>query len=573
MSREKRPDFFPVATKQPTVILTNYIHYDGIGDFSHLLDIMEAFMPFAAKLGIKVVPLVLCLNAKRQMVVNKIEERCSSLRPFIFTVDKINPPDLIPLFEEFVGNNKKLQKTLNRALSIFQISTATTKEQKDLLLKFCQPNIPIVNISEQAGLRTSAMFSVYAPPEERDRLAGDSKNINDRWMGLENQTYCYGVKIKAPLLMSKTEAILALENTDFMRVLLGYSDPQSMPSEETATEFLRSNQLIPAYLQSQESIMRFIFYCLEQPSLAGSDMTFYINNYENIFASRCKMAFSEKDFKATITHLPITKLIEDDVVVPLFEGSLIYNPHFHKLKDLGIASIEINSNGTSRTIILDSESSSNKRRIRILTDFNLNDHDYDYLFHIASSVVGISGDNTLEKALSHDKLPVLQSENKYTFERGMLVLGQLAQDYLPDLSAEVQEDLKRFFTRKNMRFDQPYNWSELLAVDITILLEHWQRVTAELRLKNNLYNNLNHIFYEALLHMSAAKGDIALLDLIYEHFPEIDFTIPNKLGKTVQAIATENGHENYLQELIRLADAQSATAMEIERRSGTGIDL
>lgn len=567
MSREKRPVFFPTAAKQPTVILTNYIHFDGIGDFNHLLDIMEAFMPLTTQLGIRVVPLVLCLSEKRQMVVNKIEERCPGLQPFIFTVDGRYPPDLIPLFEEFVASNNKLQKMLNGALSIFQISTAITKEQKDLLLKFCQPNIPIVNISEQAGLRTTAMFSVMSQVDERDRPVSALKNINDRWMGLEDKTYCYGVKIKAPLEMNKAEAILTLENTDFMRVLLGHSDPQSTPSEETATEFLRTNQLIPAYLQSQMSIMKFIYFCLEQPSLAGSsDLTFYINNYDNLFHPRCKMEFTQ-ELEASHVRLSATRVIEDEILVPLFEALLIQDPHFHHLKDLGIASIEINSNGNSRTMVLDSAgSTSPKRTIRILTDFNLNDHDYDYLFHIASSVVGVSGDNTLEKALSHDKLPVLQSEEKYTFERGMQALCQLAQDYLPDISAAVQEDLERFFTRKNMRLDKPSHWSELLAIDLAILLEHWQRVTAELRVKNNLYHNLDHIFYEALLHMSAAKGDIALLDLIYEYFPKIDFTIPNKLGNTVQTIAAENGHENYLQELSRLVGVQNTRAMEIEKK-------
>ncbi|STX37348.1 ankyrin repeat domain-containing protein [Legionella feeleii] len=567
MRREKRPAFFSPAAKQPTVILTNYIHFDGIGDFNHLLDIMEAFMPFATQLGIKVVPLVLCLREKRQTVVNNIKERCPGLQPFIFTVNARYPPDLIPLFEEFVGSSNKLQKMLNRALSIFQISTALTKEQKDFLLKFCQPNIPIVNISEQAGLRTTAMFSVMSRVGERDRPVSDLKNINDRWMGLENKPYCYGVKIKAPLVMTKAEAILALENTDFMRVLLGHSDPQSTPSEETVTAFLRSNQLIPAYLQSQDSIMKFIYFCLQQPSLAGSsDLTFYINNYNNFFHPRCKMEFTQ-ELEASHVRLSTTRVLENEIMVPIFEAIFINHPHFKHLKDLGIASIEINSNGSSRTIVLDSEdSTSNKRTIRILTDFNLNDHDYDYLFHIASSVVGFSGDNTLEKALSHDKLPVLQSEEKYTFERGMQALGQLAKNYLPEISPAVQEDFEKFFTRRNMRLDDPSKWPELLSIDLTSLLEQWQRVTAELRVKNNLYTNLDHIFYEALLHMSAAKGDITLLDLIYEQFPKIDLNIPNKLGKTVQTIAAESGHENYLQELSRLVDVQNTTAMEIEKK-------
>ncbi|MCC5015337.1 MULTISPECIES: hypothetical protein [unclassified Legionella] len=568
MAREKIPGFFHPGSKQPTLILSNYIHYDGIGDFSHLLDIMEALMPLAAKLGIKIVPLVICLTERKQTVIDKIAERCPGLRPFIFTADTISPPELPTLFAEFVGNNIKLQNKLRRALSIFQIATATTKEQKDLLLKFCQPGIPVVNISEQCGLRTSAQFSAISPIDERDYATPNLKNINDRWMGLEKQTYCYGVKIKAPLSMSKADAIQALENTDFKRALLGHGDSQEAPSEETITEFLRGNQLIPAYLQSKISIMKFIFFCLEQPTLAGQgDITFYINNYENLFTPRGN-PWQKVEASALI------EMQEEGARLPSFESFLInasYNPKFKNLCfsnliDLGFTSMEINLNGKSRTIVLNSDELAPKRTVRILTDFKLNDHDYDHLFHIANSVVGVSGDNTLEKALSHEKLPVLQSENKYPFERSMRALGQLAHDYLPDVSAAVQEDLERFFGRKNMRFDHASHWSELLAVDIPTLLAHWQRATPELRLKNNIYTHLDHIFYEALLHMSAATGDITLLHGIYEQFPDIDFTIPNKHGKTVEIIATENGHEGYLQELEHLAGVQSGKLMEMSKR-------
>ncbi|HHF7349307.1 TPA: hypothetical protein ACPSKE_002511 [Legionella feeleii] len=568
MAREKIPGFFHAASKQPTLILSNYIHYDGIGDFSHLLDIMEALMPLAARLGIKIVPLVICLNERKQTVIDKIAERCPGLKPFIFTAaDTINRAELPALFAEFVGNNIKLQNKLRRALSIFQISTATTKEQKDLLLKFCSPGIPVVNISEQCGLRTSAEFSPMSSIDERDRATPNLKNINDRWMGLEKQTYCYGVKIKAPLSMSKADAIQTLENTDFKRALLGHEDSEA-PSEEAITEFLRSNQLIPAYFQSKESIFKFLFFCLEQPTLTGQgDVTFYINNYENLFTSRGKPWQSQE--ASTLIDMQ-----EEGARLPNFELFLIAAPYFPKLKnlcfstlkDLGFTSLEINLNGNRRTIVLNSDELAPRRAIRILTDFKLNDHDYDHLFHIANSVVGVSGDNTLEKAISHEKLPVLQSENKYPFEVGMRTLGQLAQDYLPDVSAAVQEDLERFFGRKNMRLDQPSHWSELLAVDIPTLLTHWQRAIPELRVKNNLYTHLDHIFYEALLHMSAATGDIALLHGIYEQFPDIDFTIPNKHGKTVEIIATENGHEGYLQELVQLAGVQSGKLMEMSKR-------
>ncbi|STX41992.1 Uncharacterised protein [Legionella donaldsonii] len=575
MAREKIPGFFHPGSKQPTLILFNYIHYDGIGDFSHLLDIMEALMPLAATLGIKIVPLVICLTERKQTVIDKIAERCPGLTPFIFTADTRNPRELPALFEEFVGNTMKLQNRLRRALSIFQIATATTKEQKDLLLQFCRPGIPVVNISEQCGLRTAAQFSPISSIDERDRAIPNLKNINDRWMGLEKRTYCYGVKIKAPHSMSQADAIQTLENTDFMRALLGHTDSQEVPSEETITEFLRNNQLIPAYLQSKISIIKFIFFCLEQPTLARQgDITFYINNYDNLFTPTCNEWQPAEKVDASGVRLPLIKIKQEDAKLPPFESFLIAAPDYPKLKNLcfpnlknlGFTSIEINLNGNRRTIVLNSDEQTPKRTIRILTDFKLNDHDYDYLFHIANSVVGVSGDNTLEKALSHEKLPVLQSENKYPFEVSMRVLGQLAHDYLPDVSAAVQEDLERFFGRKNMRLDQPSHWSELLAVDIPTLLTHWQRATPELRVKNNLYTHLDHIFYEALLHMSAATGDITLLHEIYEQFPDIDFTIPNKHGKTVEIIATENGHEGYLQELVHLAGVQSGKLMEMSKR-------
>ncbi|MCL9685417.1 hypothetical protein [Legionella maioricensis] len=545
----------PRPHKDPTIILMNYVHSDGIGDFQHLLDIAKELHPLALQSGIVIVPLIFCLANIRETVEKKINKLNINLKPFIFTVEKKHPEleQLNEQFSKFMDSQIELQNNLNNALTIFQISTATTTFQKNILLKHCFPNIPIVNISEHSGLRTFADFSFGGfggDSDERDKPR-KIKNINDRWMGLQRRAQRYGIKLRPPLAMSREEALLSFEDQNYLHILLG-TDATSLVGKKEVADFIQKTQIIPAYLQRGTSIINFIWYCIKHEQYSDNDIVIHINN-NNVFNLRPSKIVDAEDLSAGWSFSASKSRVSggnEEILMPAFELMMLEKD----VQKYNIGSIEINVNGAEpRTISFGHWSATKK--IRILVGFYLEDEDYNKLYHASGPIIAVSGDNTIEQALSNNKLPFLQ-DDKYEFEEEMHALFHLALEYWPDMSSELKLSFTHYFLNKNMRLDNEEGIEQIVRTDWEKMHEVWPYIMGKLRQNNNIYNHLKTIFYEALLHASAEKGDVTLLNTIYSNAPEIDVTLPNKMGKTVLQIARMNNHIAYVQELSILFPRQ-----------------
>ncbi|CEG56776.1 hypothetical protein [Legionella fallonii] len=549
-----------------TVILVNYIHYDGIGDFQHLLDITKEIYPLALQSGIEVIPLVLCLSNLEESVKKRLNNLNMDLKTFIFTMEKKHPSleELNQQFSEFVASEVELQRNLKNALIIIQISTATTKYQKDTLLRYCYPDIPIVNISEHAGLRTTASFHPFPRDfDERDKVTNE-KNINDRWMGIAESlgkgALRYGIKLHSPLKISKEEALLTFTDQCYVRTLLKKESSQLIEKEEL-TDFINRTQIITAYLQEESSIIKFILYCLEHEKNSGKDILFHINS-NPIFDP--KLCYMHDVGELDNYFFSSMKNREDQFVVPKLESVLIKDGFQKYNFDNVEINVEVNVNGAIR-IIRFGFSPTVKKTVRILAGFCLEDGDYNKLYHLADSIVGVCGDNTLEKALSHNKLPFLQSDNKYTFESAMHALYHIGLESLPHASLQLKQYFSNYFLNKNMRLDDASRREEILQTDWNEMHTAWAVVGDYLRKNHNFYNHLKNIFYEALLHASAQRGDVELLTIIYKNVPAINIALPNKIGQTALELATRGNHTSYLNEFSMLFE-QLSDSMETQSK-------
>lgn len=545
--------FFPGAVNSKHVLLFNYIHYDGIGDFNHLIDFSREFTPLAKKLRVKLILFVVSTGNRKELVEQRLKTSLPTVKAHVLELGENSGDNAIEQFSHFIHNNKELREELSTTCCIFQISTSMAKAQKDIILKLSPCEIPVVIIPEISGLRTSALNLPISYIDPRDQLTPrdlQAKNINTRCLGLQKVPYQYGLKIKRTYLPN----VMALENRDFFKHLTGINDSGSTCSEEMLN-WANKPQLVPAYLQDWDSITRFMSFCFQRFQGAEQErLVIYLNNpkYRGetpLFSNTpyCLLSAGKIMYlkEHQLDHLILNK--QDKQFLPFMDYNLIFGPML--AVNANISAIEININGTVRRINCYPETSCNPpKTVSILTDFNLNDADYDILIANATDIVGVSGDNTIEKALTHDKLPFLQPNNKENFESVMNQLAQLAKCALPTEADNLVKDFEAFFCQKLMRLDKPQCSTRLLEINIQALFKVWHIVVDHLRENYNIFNHIAAIFCEPLVHYCAKAGDINLLHSINEHFGNIDFHTPNKQGETAGMIAEKNSNYNFLDE-------------------------
>lgn len=148
----------------------------------------------------------------------------------------------------------------------------------------------------------------------------------------------------------------------------------------------------------------------------------------------------------------------------------------------------------------------------------------------------------------------------------MCALYEISLASLPDASSQLKHDLSNYFLNNNMRLDDKTRREEILQTNWTEMQAALVVVGEYLQTNYNFYNHLQSIFYEALLHASAQKGDVDLLKIIHQHAPDINIAIPNKQGQTALELATLEGHTAYVKEFSALFKQQADT-VEKEKSS------
>lgn len=528
------------SPKEPTIILANYIHYDGIGDFYHLLGFLKALHPYAEQLKIKMIPFIICEEKRKNEVIHQINELSLNLQPVILTsTPPVNQKLFLTQLSSLFSENLNLQEQLKNCLCLFQVSTALTQDQKDLFRKYIPSGIPIVTISEHYGLRTAADFSAMSNVDPNDLLSTMYKNINNRWMGLDR----YGIKLEKKNMNSKDDILLNLTNKNFLHALIQCP----VITKETAQNFLEKNRIVPGYLQSERALFSFFQYCSQQSDFSNN-LVFFLNNYRNYFTKKKYFIDIENLIYANVLLSDFKKINDKEIGVNGFVNDLICNNDLlDKLRNQGFSSIEININGNLSVVTL-SEDSSLLRKIRIFTDFIFNEQDYDSLYALGSDIAAFSGDNTFEKVLSHQLIPFLSPE-KYEFEKSIHLLLNHSLQYLPEMSDDDKKQFIAYFNGITMRLDSPDKFQSLLSVNLKPILEHWPLIIEKLMQDKNIYNQLKTILAESLLHTAAYYNHVALLERIHELCPSMDLVIPNKEGKTARMIAQERNNDQFIEKL------------------------
>ncbi|MBM4223027.1 MAG: hypothetical protein FJ161_04440 [Gammaproteobacteria bacterium] len=236
------------------------------------------------------------------------------------------------------------------------------------------------------------------------------------------------------------------------------------------------------------------------PHLSQEQLYEIIQSHDPEFTSKILEVFG---------HEKIADFFEEYLCIPAYytmPGScskfmefIINNPQITKDKKIcfyqtGLKEYQIKliSNETIQLIQKNTQRI-NTAPIKIINGFRVSDESYTALMQLAG-IAGVSGDNSLEKAISLNVLPFYMSTNnkEFTTLPEIQRITQLAQISMP-------KSVRRSF---HIYFDPHFYHrypaqSELLStIDIQGMQLHWPKVVDYLRKNYNFYNRINDILKE-----------------------------------------------------------------------------
>ena len=435
-----------------TVVLLNHVNRDGIGDFSHLLDIYNELRSHPQFRAFEFVPVICCQP-----------EQISRIQSKLLAVHVSN---------HFVGTEaeyhdrfkQQLQEVFDMCQQIIQISYAASfiscseyRINPDVLLKF-------IGEHENQSVR-------YLPLPFDTFNAAYIKNIS---MGLGEGHW--GVKIKKliPIDMGveRKELFADISMTEsemrFKRALLSNTQSIDMSS------FNHSNSLYPAYFNHHDNLIRFLFFLgINQKMRAGGkNIAIYLSG-GHVDVSKLQLTESYAGY-ADQTDIKQIELIGSA------ENTL---PVILVIKPLG------------------------DRTIRIFYGFHLEDPLYDAVYQQAS-IVGVSGDNTFEKAISNKVLPFYCSTNAIMKKSTLIALAKIIQDEIHYLPEKVKQDFVIYF-KEFFQFIHSWGRGEALRrfqktiplfmkLDLDEMSKHWPQIAFYLFENYNFYNQLEAVILDGV---------------------------------------------------------------------------
>ena len=264
--------------------------------------------------------------------------------------------------------------------------------------------------------------------------------------------------------------------------------------------FRDTNTLIPAYYNKSEPFFRFLKFLAKNESFAhDKDMAMYFSGMS----------------------------LED------FNGSFI--EHGHALKTGPFKSIEIIKAGESEPTIFTCNPEGS-RTLRVFTGNFVSDATYSACHQLAD-MVGVSGDNSFEQAVSMNKFPYYISTNDDMKKATLLALRRITQLESLPIPDNARRAYATFYKNGNCE-----------SGDLEEMINYWPVVTQYLRENNNFYDQLDKIVLQGMNEpdlnqtqsvsrpKSAAFGDT--LDL-YDSFKieeaniQSSVSIKEKLGTIV----------------------------------------
>ncbi|MFA6303667.1 MAG: hypothetical protein WC627_11140 [Legionella sp.] len=429
----------------PKYVLFNTINNDGIGDFTHMEDILMALRGNPQYSDVEFLLIVCFVERESRSGYDHIHNKLKALGvPFYFG----NKED-----HHRFSTDKALQNSLSTADQAIIISFDDIYVLYD---QYIRPEVPLKFIGDHERCGTPDFIF---PILQNGRDWGAT--YKSRHLGLSKKNQ--GIKIKPNPYASTDKAWSIIQEHDpqFITELLASSHSSDLKNFED------KHYIMPAYYNLKNGFYAFLRI------IAISE---YLSKDKDIVIYHSGFNLSNDDSFA-------------NDIQTIFKNS-------------AFGQIEIISQGDSSMLVHANQQSS--KTLRILTGFYVKDLSYNALYRLAK-FVGASGDNTFEHCISMDVLPFYCSTNTIFKLQTLISLQEITQLQKLSLSAEERTAYRYFFDKNGyIIFNEDIdtlikNIDERFSkVDFSKLITSWPKVTAYLKEHKNFYQRLEAIILEGL---------------------------------------------------------------------------
>ncbi|MDA9272126.1 hypothetical protein N9Q05_01920 [bacterium] len=410
----------------PKYVVFNTVNYDGVGDFSHFKEIMLALLANPMFKDVEFTAIVAINCSRTRARYDSIHDELKSLGIQFYYGD-------IDEHIEILSKDKDLQKELQQADQAIIISF---DDISSLYEPYFKKNIPIKLIGEHECVIAGVAFRDF--PLNQNHSLGLKKGFE-------------GIKIKNNPHLSPQEAwnIIETHHPEFSAQLLNHTGSNDFES------FYEKNMLVPAYSNTPHDFERLVNVFIKNQSLSGE---------KNIIFFQSGFKYSDyldsPDFRHGLTEkwLVGSKIAKIDLLMP------------------ANAPLQFAGNQAE------------SKTISIFAGFYLLDPAYDAIYQLAK-VAGVSGDNSLERAISMGILPIYWSTNAVNKIGTIHALREITQSL--DIPQEAKEAFNIFF--RYSPFEAP-----VAHINFQDMIKAWPTVTHYLRTHKNFYNKLEDIVLKDL---------------------------------------------------------------------------
>lgn len=318
----------------------------------------------------------------------------------------------------------------------------------------------------------------------------------------------------------------------FKRALL--SNTQSI----NISSFNHTNLLYPAYFNHHENLIRFLYFLgINQKMRAGKkNIAIYLSG-GHIDVSKLQLTESYAGYADQTDIKQIELIGSDENALPFI---LVINP-------LG------------------------DRTVRIFYGFHLEDPLYDAVYQQAS-IVGVSGDNTFEKAISNKVLPFYSSTNAIMKKSTLIALAKIIQDEIHFLPEGVKKDFVVYF-KEFFHFIDRWDHGEahrrfqkaiplFIKIDLDEMTRHWPQIASYLFENYNFYNRLETVIFDGVDRLELERMNQAAISIspILPELSENEFIPSTVVEPIAEELAEENNHA-----VDRVDDMNIGPVAEIQR--------
>ncbi len=432
----------------PIYVILNTVKSDGVGDFSHFEDIINAINVNKVFDDVEFLLLVLFQeNEKRPFngrLYRNLLERTKKLgHQYVFGTEQ----EHLNLIASF-NNAHEIYCNLNISSQVIIISYDKLFDlyepyfKKDVVIKYISEHDAIINRQK------SLIYPVTNSKYQREFLI--------RGMGLSLNAN--GIKVKNIPAVTFDEAVSIIQEND--PDLLDFMVNCTQAAD--LDELLRDNIIIPAYFNYDYKFAYFI-------ALISQNVT--IHHGKNII-----IYHSGSNFNNVTQELRQAYHIQY-----IFEN-------FAKCR------VQIFSPNDDTPTLEYQSIDSTTLNVRVFSGFAVSNSSYRALYRLAP-LAGVSGDNTFELAVATETLPVYWSTNssfkEETFAGLQTIL--LNNNFIAD-----QEVIEAYILFFRLCAEAGDDIEQFRLIDFNNLREFWPIIAKHIKMQCNFYNKIEEIVFEKM---------------------------------------------------------------------------